>query len=104
MPFGLQPIHLVVVAIVALLIFGPKQLPEIGRGVGKAIIEFRKGAQEMSDGFREEVAKPVDSVGTPPASMPTAAQPAAGKFCSKCGSSNTVDARFCNRCGAELVA
>jgi sec-independent protein translocase protein TatA len=110
MPFGLQPIHLVVVAIVALLIFGPRQLPEIGRGIGKAIVEFRKGAQEMTDGFRDEVTKPVDPASAPTDSVPTSAQPAAtaqpavGKFCSKCGASNTADARFCNRCGAELAA
>ena len=32
MPFGLQPLHLLVIAIVALLIFGPKRLPEVGKG------------------------------------------------------------------------
>ncbi len=55
MPFGLQPIHLVVIAIAALLIFGPSRLPEIGRGVGRAITEFRRGAKEMTDTFIEEV-------------------------------------------------
>ncbi len=104
MPFGLQPIHLVVVAIVALLIFGPRQLPEIGRGIGKAIIEFRKGAQEMTDGFREEVAKPVNPASSPTDSAATSPQPAAGKYCTKCGAPNTADARFCNRCGSELTA
>jgi len=109
MPFGLQPIHLVVIAIVALLIFGPRRLPEVGRGIGKAISEFRKGAQEMTETFREEVTKPADSATTPPAStpmdsVPTSAQPAAGKYCSKCGAPNGADARFCNHCGAELAA
>ncbi len=104
MPFGLQPIHLVVVAIVALLIFGPRQLPEIGRGIGKAIIEFRKGAQEMTEGFRDEVAKPVNPASTPTDSVPASAQPAVGKYCSKCGAPNIADARFCNHCGSELTA
>jgi len=104
MPFGLQPVHLVVVAIVALLIFGPRQLPEIGRGIGKAIIEFRKGAQEMTEGFREEVAKPVNSASVPTDSVPASAQPAVGRYCSKCGAPNTADARFCNHCGSELTA
>ncbi len=104
MPFGLQPIHLVVIAIVALLIFGPRRLPEVGRGIGKAISEFRKGAQEMTESFREEVAKPVDSASTPTDSVPTSAQPEAGKSCPKCGAPNGADARFCNRCGAELAA
>ncbi len=109
MPFGLQPIHLLVIAIVALLIFGPRRLPEVGRGIGKAISEFRKGAQEMTESFKEEVAKPVDPAGAPPAgtptdSVPTSAQPTVGKFCSKCGAPNGADARFCNHCGAELAA
>jgi sec-independent protein translocase protein TatA len=107
MPFGLQPIHLLVIAVVALLIFGPRRLPEVGRGIGKALSEFRKGAQEMTDGFREEVTKPIDpSASTPAESVPTSdqPQPAAGKYCSKCGAANGADARFCNHCGAELAA
>ncbi len=55
MPFGLQPWHLIVIAVVALVIFGPRRLPEIGHGIGKALTEFRKGAREMTEGFHEEV-------------------------------------------------
>jgi TatA/E family protein of Tat protein translocase len=57
MPFGLQPWHLIVIALVALLIFGPSRLPEIGRGIGKSITEFRKGAREMGESFHEEVSQ-----------------------------------------------
>ena len=64
MPFGLQPIHLVVIFVVALLIFGPKRLPEIGRGVGKAINEFRKGTQEMTESLREEISRPAQDTAT----------------------------------------
>ena len=104
MPFGLQPIHLVVIAVVALLIFGPRRLPEVGRGIGKAISEFRKGAQEMTEGFREEVAKPADGASAPASSTPASGEPAAARYCSKCGAPNTAEARFCNRCGSELPA
>jgi sec-independent protein translocase protein TatA len=55
MPFGIQPMHLLMIGIVALIIFGPSRLPELGRGLGRAMTEFRKGAQAMTDGFREEV-------------------------------------------------
>jgi sec-independent protein translocase protein TatA len=58
MPFGLQPLHLVVIAVVALIIFGPERLPEIGRGLGRAISEFRRGAQEMTESFSQEVTRP----------------------------------------------
>ncbi len=37
----LSPIHLIVLLVVALLIFGPKRLPEIGSGLGKSIRAFK---------------------------------------------------------------
>ena len=55
MPFGIQPIHIVVIVVVALLIFGPKRLPEMGRSIGRAINEFRNGTREVTDSLREEV-------------------------------------------------
>jgi len=36
-----QPVHLLVVAGVALLVFGPKKLPELGRGLGESIRGFK---------------------------------------------------------------
>jgi sec-independent protein translocase protein TatA len=37
-----QPTHLILILIVALLIFGPSKLPEIGAGLGKSIRDFKK--------------------------------------------------------------
>jgi sec-independent protein translocase protein TatA len=123
MPFGLQPIHLVFIFVVALLIFGPKRLPEIGRGVGKAINEFRRGAAEMTDGLRDEISKPTHgpehSMASPAHAQAVAPQgvapqgdpgnfapapTATDKFCSNCGSPNAAEGRFCNKCGAQLPA
>jgi sec-independent protein translocase protein TatA len=39
---ALQPLHLALVAMVALIVFGPKKLPEFARGIGEAIREFKK--------------------------------------------------------------
>jgi sec-independent protein translocase protein TatA len=110
MPFGLQPIHLIVVAVVALVIFGPKNLPEIGRGVGKALKEFRLGAREMTESFRTEIqpdppaqtrpAAPVQMLAEPQTSVP----PMGGSFCTHCGTANLAEARFCNRCGSPMAA
>lgn len=36
-----QPMHLVVIAGIALLVFGPKKLPELGRGLGEGIRGFK---------------------------------------------------------------
>jgi sec-independent protein translocase protein TatA len=42
----LSPVHLVLLLIVALLIFGPRRLPELGSAVGKTIKEFQKSMAE----------------------------------------------------------
>ncbi|GAC1398942.1 MAG: hypothetical protein NVS4B12_13910 [Ktedonobacteraceae bacterium] len=39
--------ELIVILVVALLVFGPKKLPEMGRSIGKTVTEFRKGISEM---------------------------------------------------------
>jgi sec-independent protein translocase protein TatA len=43
--------EIVFIAIFALLVFGPKRLPEIGRSVGKALAELRRATNELKDGF-----------------------------------------------------
>ena len=43
--------ELIFIAIFALLVFGPKRLPEIGRSVGKALAEVRKATNELKEGF-----------------------------------------------------
>jgi len=38
----LQPMHLIIILVIALIIFGPGKLPELGKGLGKSIREFKK--------------------------------------------------------------
>ena len=40
----LQPMHLLVIVGIALLVFGPKRLPELGKGIGEAIRGFKSSA------------------------------------------------------------
>ena len=51
--FGLQPIEIIVTLILALLVFGPKKLPEIARGMGNAIREFRESTSQVTEEFRK---------------------------------------------------
>lgn len=48
--------EILLILLVALLIFGPKKLPELGRSLGQSIREFKRGAQEI----REELEKSVE--------------------------------------------
>lgn len=47
---GFHGVDLIVILVVALLIFGPKRLPEMGSAIGKSIKEFRKGMNELTAG------------------------------------------------------
>jgi sec-independent protein translocase protein TatA len=48
--------ELIMIFAVALLLFGPKKLPEIGRTIGKALAEFRRASNELQRSLEEEVA------------------------------------------------
>jgi len=37
-----QPMHLIIILVIALIVFGPGKLPELGKGLGKSIREFKK--------------------------------------------------------------
>ena len=56
--FGLQPIHLVLVVIIALLVFGPQRLPELTKGLGQSIREFKQATKDVT----KDVADPIKKV------------------------------------------
>lgn len=47
--------EMIVIMAVALLVFGPKKLPEIGRSLGKAVRDFKKSTEEIKDRFEEQI-------------------------------------------------
>lgn len=51
LPFGIGPMELGLVALVVLLLFGPKRLPQLGKSIGKTVKAIRDGV----DGKDEEV-------------------------------------------------
>jgi len=55
----LQPMHLLLILAVALLVFGPKSLPAIGKGLGESIREFKKAlsVKDEESAKQSELAK-----------------------------------------------
>ena len=49
MPFNVGPVELILVLAIALILFGPGKLPEIGRSLGSSIREFRKAASDLQE-------------------------------------------------------
>jgi sec-independent protein translocase protein TatA len=53
------PIHIILIVIVALLLFGPSKLPELGKAFGKTLREFKNGTKDiMSDNDETPQAQP----------------------------------------------
>lgn len=55
-PIGIQELTLIL--IVALLVFGPKKLPELGRSIGKTLAEFRRASNEIKHNIKKELEDP----------------------------------------------
>ncbi len=55
--FGIGPLELLFIVVVAFLIFGPGKLMEIARGVGKAVREFKKYSSTLTKDLRDEIEK-----------------------------------------------
>lgn len=80
----LQPTHLIFVLVVALLVLGPKRLPEVGRALGRGLRDFRTALSQADP--REELHEhtlditqtpPSTPVATPATAAPPVATPAA---------------------------
>ncbi len=66
--FGLGFQELVIILVIALIIFGPGKLPQIGSGLGKAIRDFKKGvsSEDSDEGPKEEESAKKDDSGELP--------------------------------------
>src|ERR1700736_5156119 len=53
--FGMGPMELLLIVVLALIVFGPARLPEIMGQVGKAINDFRRATSELSDEFNRTI-------------------------------------------------
>jgi sec-independent protein translocase protein TatA len=60
--FGIGLPEMALIMIIALLVFGPKKLPEIGRSLGKTIRSFQNASKEFENEFKQEAQKIEESV------------------------------------------
>lgn len=82
---ALQPLHLLVIMVIVLVVFGAGRLGEVGSALGKGVKDFRTSVE--GDGGKQ---------------APTSTATAVG-FCPKCGTARpSGDARFCSSCGGAL--
>lgn len=92
------PLELIIILVVVLLLFGPKNLPKLGKSVGATVKSIREGMEEgdgdadkgagvtdVSDTVEEESADSDDAV-----------------FCNKCGAKNAAGSEYCNKCGSKI--
>ncbi len=85
--FGIGMPELVVILVIALIVLGPKRLPEVARSLGKAMSEFRRQSSEIMDEFQAQarlddetearkrvtLTPPVGAVPTVPSATPASA-------------------------------
>ncbi len=77
--FGIGMPELIVILVVALVVLGPKRLPEVARTLGKAMSEFRRQSSEIMDEFQAQAridddekrrrTRPKPPTGPPPGTM-----------------------------------
>ena len=68
--------ELILIFIVALLIFGPRKLPELGRALGKGISEYRKATTDLKTTLEREISESEATGGVPSAPGPSSKNPA----------------------------
>ena len=60
--FNIGPTELIIILVLALIVFGPARLPEIGRSIGRSLREFRRASDEI----RGEIERDLDDEPPPP--------------------------------------
>lgn len=75
MPFNIGFPELILILAVALIVFGPRKLPEIGRSIGRAMGEFRRASHDLKTSLEEDIdvekgTRPAPKE-PPPASIPS---------------------------------
>ena len=66
-PIGVP--ELIILLVVALIVFGPRKLPDLGRSIGKSLAEFKRASNDLRNTLDEEIRS--EERKTPPPTAPT---------------------------------
>ena len=92
--FGYNITTLVIILVIALLLFGPKRLPELGDSIGKAIKGFKKATEDP---------EPLPPSGEPPIKPGPGEQTgSSAKVCPQCQKNLGGEFTFCPHCGQKV--
>ena len=69
--------ELIIIFVIALIIFGPRKLPELGRSLGKSLAEFKRASNELKSTLEEEIRIEEQQQRTAETVKPAVAAPAA---------------------------
>lgn len=94
MPFNIGAPEMILILVIALIVFGPGKLPEIGGAIGKGIREFRKASLDVTRQFSDELGREAEKA--------KALQVRETVVCSKCSAENPASNKFCSQCGTQL--
>ena len=67
MPMGIGPMEIVIVALIALIVLGPKKLPDAGRSLGKGLREFKGALSSKDEPDEAEIERRVEAASRPAA-------------------------------------
>ncbi|AEB10405.1 twin-arginine translocase TatA/TatE family subunit [Desulfobacca acetoxidans] len=92
--FGYNITTLIIILVIALLLFGPKRLPELGDSIGKAIRGFKKASEAEPEPLPSAEAKASPATGSQTVT--------AVKLCPQCQKELGGDFAFCPHCGHKV--
>jgi len=72
--FGLGAQELLLILVIILVLFGAKRIPEMARGLGRSLSEFKKGVREVDEGIRssgKDESKPSSGIDSGSTNHPT---------------------------------
>ena len=101
-----SPTHLIIIAIVALIIFGPKRLPEFGRSLARMLHEFKTGFKDAADSVHQEMGgenAPAAGTASATAAPSVQAVTVSAQYCRQCGTALEHDSQFCRKCGMKVT-